>query len=73
MAFTRWSEHSAPFPTGLSDLLVTLGDRIVLGSDFPNIPYAYVEQLAGLVRLDLGDQWLRRVLHHNAADLLALS
>ena len=73
MAFTRWSEQAAPFPRDLSQLLVTVGDRIVLGSDFPNIPYAYVEQLAGLVRLELGDDWLRGVLHRNAAVLLGLS
>ena len=73
MAFTRWAERSAPFPTALTDSLVTHGDRVILGSDFPNIPYAYFEQLAGLVRLDLGDQWLRGVLHDNAADLLQLS
>jgi predicted TIM-barrel fold metal-dependent hydrolase len=73
MAFTRWAERSAPFPAELSSLLVTLRDRIVLGSDFPNIPYSYVEQLAGLVRLDLGRIWLRRVLHDNAANLLRLS
>ena len=73
MAFTRWAERSAPFPAELSESLITLSDRIVLGSDFPNIPYPYVEQLAGLVRLDLGDAWLRAVLHDNAADLLRLS
>ncbi|MCU1673893.1 MAG: amidohydrolase [Frankiales bacterium] len=73
MAFTRWSEAAAPFPPELSPLLATLRDRIVLGSDFPNIPYAYVEQLAGLVRLGLGDDWLRSVLHDNAAGLLRLS
>jgi predicted TIM-barrel fold metal-dependent hydrolase len=73
MAFTRWADDAAPFPPHLTDDLVTLSDRIVLGSDFPNIPYAYVEQLAGLVRLDLGDDWLRGVLHDNATRLLRLS
>jgi len=72
MAFTPWAERSAPFPVALTDSLVALGDRIVLGSDFPNIPYGYWEQLAGLARLDLGDDWLRGVLHDNAARLLAL-
>jgi predicted TIM-barrel fold metal-dependent hydrolase len=51
---------------------VALGDRILLGSDFPNIPYPYCEQVAGLVRLGLGDDWLRGVLHDNAAGLLGL-
>ena len=73
MAFTRWAERSAPFPSELTRFLVTLRDRIILGSDFPNIPYPYVEQLAGLVRLDLGDDWLRGVLHDNAGVLLGLS
>ncbi|MCA1710367.1 MAG: amidohydrolase [Actinobacteria bacterium] len=73
MAFTRWAEVAAPFPPELSSRLMTLRDRIVLGSDFPNIPYPYVEQLAGLVRLDLGDDWLRAVLHDNATRLLRLS
>ncbi|GAC1610570.1 MAG: amidohydrolase family protein [Mycobacteriales bacterium] len=72
MAFTAWSDRQAPFPVALKPALLALGDRIVLGSDFPNIPYAYCEQLAGLVRLDLGDDWLRRVLHDNAARLFAV-
>ena len=72
MAFTAWSERSAPFPSELTGSLHELGDRIVLGTDFPNIPYGYFEQLAGLVRLGLGDDWLRGVLHDNAARLLAL-
>jgi predicted TIM-barrel fold metal-dependent hydrolase len=47
-----------------------LQDRIVLGSDFPNIPYEYAVQLESLERLDLGDDWLRAVCHHNGARLL---
>lgn len=70
MAFTRWSEWAAPFPPALSDRLITLRDRVILGSDFPNTPYPYAEQLAGLVRLDLGDAWLRGVLYDNGARLL---
>jgi len=42
----------------------------VLGSDFPNIPYPYAHQIEALVRLDLGDDWLRRVLHDNGMRLL---
>ena len=49
-----------------------LQDRVVLGSDFPNTPYPYAHQLESLVRLDLGDRWLRAVLHDNGARLLAL-
>jgi predicted TIM-barrel fold metal-dependent hydrolase len=42
----------------------------VLGSDFPNIPYRYAEQLAALERFDLGDDWLRAVCWHNGQRLL---
>lgn len=73
MAFTSWTERTAPFPPQLSESLLTLSNRIVLGSDFPNTPYLYAEQLAGLVRLGLGDAWLRGVLHDNGARLLGLS
>ena len=72
MAFTRWAEEVVPLPRVLLPRLAALGDRVVLGSDFPNIPYGYFEQLAGLVRLGLGDDWLRGVLHDNAARLLGL-
>lgn len=73
MAFTSWTERTAPFPPDLLEDLVGLKDRILLGSDFPNIPYPYAEQLAGLVRLDLGKDWLRAVLHDNGARLLGLT
>ena len=43
---------------------------MVLGSDFPNIPYPYATQIEALVRLDLGDDWLRGVLWHNGVRLL---
>ncbi|WP_205474429.1 amidohydrolase family protein [Nocardioides sp. SYSU D00038] len=47
-----------------------LEPRILFGSDFPTIPDPYAEQLDGLVRLDLGDDWLRSVCWHNAVRLL---
>lgn len=74
MAFTGFFEESAPFPDTLRQPLHDLGlaGRILLGTDFPTIPYAYAEQLAALARLDLGDDWLRAVCHHNAATLFGL-
>ncbi|CAM5546037.1 amidohydrolase family protein [Streptomyces narbonensis] len=69
MAFTDFSERLAPFPTAELGRLADLGDRILLGSDFPNIPYPYAHQLHALERLGLGDDWLRRVLYENGAAL----
>jgi uncharacterized protein len=57
------------FPPDLLPRLRDLQPKVLLGSDFPNIPYPYAEQLAGLSRLDLGDDWLRDVCWHNAARL----
>ncbi|MEP7021311.1 MAG: amidohydrolase family protein, partial [Pseudonocardiales bacterium] len=57
-----------------ADVLARLGqaqDRVLLGTDFPNIPYPYATQLAALQDFDLGDDWLRAVCWHNTARLLA--
>ena len=35
--------------------------QVLLGGDFPTIPYPYAHQLTGLDRLGLGEQWLRDV------------
>ncbi|AZM54234.1 amidohydrolase [Streptomyces sp. WAC 01529] len=72
MAFTDFSEGLMPFPKEESGRLVELGERILLGSDFPNIPYAYVHQLEALERLGLGDEWLRAVLYGNGARLFGV-
>jgi len=70
MAFTDFLDRYAPFPADLLPRLLDLGDRVVLGSDFPNIPYPYAHQIDALVRLGLGDAWLRGVLHDNGARLI---
>jgi uncharacterized protein len=72
MAFTDFFSKSSPFPAELRPQLAALGNRILLGSDFPNIPYPYLHQLESLARLDLGDDWLRAVCHDNAVRLLDL-
>ncbi|MGW6293819.1 amidohydrolase family protein [Streptomyces sp. NPDC055058] len=73
MAFTDFSERLAPFPRRALPRLAGLGDRVLLGTDFPNIPYPYLHQLRALERLDLGESWLRAVCHDNAARLFGLS
>jgi predicted TIM-barrel fold metal-dependent hydrolase len=52
--------------------LAVTADRILLGSDFPNIPYPYLHQLQALVGLGLGPDWLRAVCYGNAVRLLRL-
>ncbi|MFJ3188539.1 amidohydrolase family protein [Streptomyces halstedii] len=71
MAFTDFTEEFTPFPADRLGRLADLGDRILLGTDFPNIPYPYAHQLHALERLGLGDDWLRAVCHGNASALFA--
>ncbi len=73
MVGTGFTEARWPMPRDLLPRLGALADRVVLGSDFPNIPYAYAEQLEALERFDLGDDWLRSVCWHNGARLLGVS
>jgi predicted TIM-barrel fold metal-dependent hydrolase len=72
MAFTDFTEQAAPFPPALRPRLTELGSRILLGTDFPTIPYPYPHALEALARLDLGDDWLRAVCHDNAVRLFEL-
>ena len=71
MAFTNFTEARSPTSAAYRARLPGLQDRIVLGSDFPNIPYPYAHQLSALTRLDLGDEWMRDVLWHNGTRLLS--
>ncbi|MFD5584045.1 amidohydrolase family protein [Streptomyces sp. NPDC127063] len=72
MTFTDFAEQLMPFPHRALPRLAALGDRVLLGSDFPNIPYPYLHQLQALERLGLGPDWLRAVCHDNAAQLFGL-
>ncbi|GAA2354349.1 amidohydrolase family protein [Dactylosporangium salmoneum] len=48
-----------------------LAGRVLLGSDFPNIPYPYEHQIESLRRLRLGDEWLGKVCWDNAERLFS--
>lgn len=67
MVFTDFFDVEAPYPTELLARLVDLQPRVLLGSDFPTIPYSYAHQLEGIARLGLGEQWLRDVCWNNGA------
>lgn len=78
MVGTAFSERFAPLPHDWAARLVDVQDRIALGSDFPNIPYAYGEQLdaiASWAAADdrLGEPFLQAVLHDTPARLLRLA
>jgi predicted TIM-barrel fold metal-dependent hydrolase len=74
MVFTPFFDGlGAGFPVDLVPRLRDLRPKVLLGSDFPNIPYPYGEQLAGLARLDLGDDWLRAVCWENGERIFGAS
>lgn len=74
MAFTDFVEGFAPYPRGLLRRVESLGlqGKILLGTDYPNIPYPYAHQIEALQRLDLGPEWLRAVCWDNAAALFGV-
>ena len=74
MAFTPFVESTMPFPPADTQRLHAMGERILFGSDFPNIPYGYLEAMTVLTTLSgIDDDWLRGVLYGNAARLFALT
>ncbi|RFU20843.1 amidohydrolase family protein [Geodermatophilus marinus] len=72
MFATDFTERLMPFDPADRPRLAALRDKVLLGSDFPSIPYEYAHQLAALHRLGLGEDWLRAVLHDNGARLFGL-
>ena len=73
MFATDFTEQFAPFDHADLPRLAALQEKVLLGTDFPSIPYPYAHQLAALHRLELGEDWLRSVLWGNGARLFGLS
>ncbi|NBB84040.1 MAG: amidohydrolase family protein [Alphaproteobacteria bacterium] len=47
-------------------------DRVLYGTDFPNVPYAWDRELKRLVECGLPDRHLSRVLGENALELFGV-
>jgi predicted TIM-barrel fold metal-dependent hydrolase len=67
-----------PLPGDFVSQLTGHADRIVLGTDYPNIPYEYAHQISAIAgwaeaNEQLGDSFLRAVLHDTPARLLRLA
>jgi hypothetical protein len=77
MVGTAFTDRFAPLPADWPARLADVADRVVFGSDFPNIPYPYAEQVravAGWAAAEprLGAPFLRSVLHTAPIRLLGL-
>lgn len=72
MVGTPFTEQIAPVPAGYPDTLAKLADKVVLGTDFPSLPYPYSHQLQVLNEWKFGSEWLTNVMWHTPRKLLRL-
>jgi uncharacterized protein len=73
MFATDFIERRTPFDRSWLPRLGALRGKVLLGTDFPTIPYPYAHQLAALHGLGLGEEWLRAVLWENGARLFGVT
>lgn len=70
MVGTAYMEQIAPVPNDYRRTLASLADKVVLGTDFPSIPYPYAHQIEVLHHWDLGAEWMRSALWHTPLRLV---
>jgi hypothetical protein len=56
-----------------SEELISYQDRILFGTDFPNIPYDYNLSTKGLLGLDLPKSFYENIFYNNAKSLFNLT
>ena len=61
-----------PFES-VPDLADMRADRIIFGSDFPNLPYAWDRELRQIVRLNLDEEMQTRLLAQNAIEFYSIN
>ncbi|MCK4848362.1 MAG: amidohydrolase, partial [Candidatus Heimdallarchaeota archaeon] len=69
-------KNNPAFDDGLSDinyevLYEKLSDRILFGSDFPNIPYEYEKGISGWLQRDMEDSFYEKLFFQNAEKLFS--
>lgn len=73
MVGTSYTEKFSPLPHDYPATLARLGDKVVLGTDFPTIPYQYAHQIEVLHEWGLGAEWMGNVLWHTPRHVLGLT
>jgi hypothetical protein len=71
MIFVQTNVFDSTYPIPYERLL-KYQDRILFGSDFPNIPYPFTESVGGLLRTGLGDEFFNKVFFENAERIFNL-
>jgi predicted TIM-barrel fold metal-dependent hydrolase len=54
------------------DMLISYQDRILFGSDFPNIPYEYERSTKGLFELNMPYEFYKKIFYENAKRIFKL-
>ena len=57
---------------GIPDIEDLREDRVIFGTDFPNLPYAWDREIKAVVAMGLSKRRLRRLLGENAAELYGI-
>jgi len=57
----------------IPDLTTMRADRLIFGSDFPNLPYAWDRELQQIARLNLAPQRLTNLLSQNAVEFYRIN
>jgi predicted TIM-barrel fold metal-dependent hydrolase len=68
--FQKWRKK---FELPKPQLLLSYEDRLLYGSDFPNIPYDYEFSTEGLLELELPKKFYENIFYNNAKRLFKLS
>ncbi|GAI80906.1 unnamed protein product, partial [marine sediment metagenome] len=55
------------------DVLLSYQDRILFGSDFPNIPYDYENSTKGLLEMGLPRSFYENIFFNNAKRIFKIS
>jgi len=68
-AFAFLPDHDASFPGGPA-MLLRYQDRIVYGSDFPNLLFPWETEIQALKEMNLGEEFYRKVFRENGLKLI---
>jgi hypothetical protein len=55
------------------DLTELRADRIIFGTDFPNLPYAWDREIRALIALNLPNAVLEKILGKNAMEFYSIT
>ncbi|MDA8024952.1 MAG: amidohydrolase family protein [Actinomycetota bacterium] len=71
MVLTPFTEETTPLGQSNIETIADLSEKILFGSDFPNIPHEYVVALESLESAGFSSKWMRDVLFETPTRLLA--